>query len=104
SYCIFMPWISGVTLEDYYHQLEKKAITPYPSFPSLIIKFMGYLRQAQIFHNLGLIIGDPRPGNVIVNEDGFHMIDFDAVHPKNTRASVSMFWFQSIQLRTEIIK
>lgn len=88
KYYVITPWIKGVTLEEYCQQLnafvnQKKSMTyPYLSIPKRILLFIGYLQQVKILCNLGLLIGDPKSSNAMLDfvNNILLLIDLDAVH------------------------
>ena len=90
---VTIPWMKGMNMHDYAKHLQKHAedskyVLPFkkPDFYTRLKMFMNYLTQAKIFHDLGLILGDPKSGNAMVDTDNetIEMVDFDAVHPIGT--------------------
>ncbi len=90
---VTIPWMKGMNMHDYAKHLQKHAedskyVLPFkkPDVYTRLKMFMNYLTQAKIFHDLGLILGDPKSGNAMVDTDKetIEMVDFDAVHPIGT--------------------
>jgi serine/threonine protein kinase len=90
KYYVLAPWIPGMNLNEYCKHLKKQTQNslyrlPFaePSNPQLLRMFRNYLKQARIFHDLGLVLKDPKTGNAMVDfaKNTIEIIDFDAVHP-----------------------
>ncbi len=93
---VLLPWIKGMNMHDYAshlkrHARDSKYVLPFkkPDTYTRLKMFRNYLRQAKIFHDLGLIWGDPKSGNCMVDivNETFEIIDFDAVHPIGTKGT-----------------
>ncbi len=94
KFYIFMPWITGMSLRDYKQHLQNHAKDskhslpfPYPSIQQRLKMFRNYLKQAKLFHGLGLILGDPKTRNAMVDfeHETIELLDFDGVHILGTK-------------------
>ena len=71
------PWFNGMNMHDYakhlkQHAQDSKHVLPFkkPQTYTLLRMFRYYLKQAKIFHDLGLILRDPKSGNAMVMSMG----------------------------------
>ena len=96
KFYVLTPWIEGMNLKEYSRHLRAKARDDKYQLPFtkprtyiLLHMFRNYLKQAKIFHDLGLILGDPKSANAMVDTvNGFiEIIDLDAIHPIGTRGT-----------------
>lgn len=89
---VLSPWIDGMNLHEYCKHLKEHAKNPSYQLPFQLPKMAAYqhlkmmkhyFRQVKIFHDLGLIIKDPKTGNAMVNfaKGTIEILDFDAIHP-----------------------
>lgn len=88
KFYVFINWVNGITLAEYSTRLKLhidygQAMTvPFYSIPQRIHMFIDCLQQAKTFHDLGLILGDPKSSNTMLDfvKGILILIDFDAVH------------------------
>jgi serine/threonine protein kinase len=92
SYVFIPPWFDGMNMHDYAKHLKQYAQDYFYTLPfkkpetyTLLRMFRHYLKQARIFHNLGLILQDPKSSNAMVVNGTIELFDFDAVHPIGTQ-------------------
>lgn len=91
KYYVFTPWIDGDNLEEFILRLRECVVNDIPinpdqylTIPERISMFIGYLRQVKKFHDRGLILGDPKISNCMVDyaHRSLELIDLDSVHRK----------------------
>ena len=106
---VYAPWIEGMNMHDYAqhlarHAQDSKYALPFkkPRRYTLLQMFRNYLKQAKIFHDLGLILGDPKSRNAMVDtvNGTIEIVDFDAIHPIGTRGTAYTHKYLSPNLIT----
>ncbi len=90
KFYVVIPWIDGINYNEYCKQLKeyfrtgKPMTAPLYSITQRILMLIGYLLQVKVLHDLGLILGDPKSSNCMLDSKGnLILIDLDAVHFPN---------------------
>jgi serine/threonine protein kinase len=83
---LILPFKKGILLNEYWKSLKKKERTSFlvhfiPSFLQLIHK----VHQNEIFHN------DIRPGNILIDGETIHLIDFGMASKKGEKPRKTLF-------------
>lgn len=89
KFYVFMPWIEGQNLREF---IKTNSFTE-----TNLVEFVYYLREVEILHSLGLIIGDPKLNNAMrdAKQSIIKLIDFDCIRFEEdeiggvTRSSIS---------------
>ncbi|GGI79306.1 hypothetical protein GCM10007966_04790 [Legionella impletisoli] len=73
-------WLNGASLDN----ADPKLLHTIP-IACRIVMAISLLRELNVFHQLGLIHNDIKPGNVMIDKNRLSFVDLDSVRPKGKR-------------------